>query len=67
MAIERAIHFLMFIFILIGLWGVSAYICIAYLVPSSGLLGYAVMLLVWGAILAAMYLVFKFQDFAWWE
>lgn len=67
MVIERALHFLMFIFILVGLWGVSAYICITYLAASNMLLGYAVMLLVWGVILAVMYLVFKSQDLAWWD
>jgi hypothetical protein len=57
----------MFIFILVGLWGISAYVCINFLTESNLLLAYAVMLLSWGVILAIMYLVFKYQDWAWWD
>lgn len=67
MVVEKAIHFIMFIFILIGLWGITAYLCVTYLAESNMLLGYAVMLLTWGIILAVMYLVFKQQELEWWS
>ena len=65
MAVERAIHFVMFSLILMGLCGVSAWTSYAY-VPND-LLKIASIALSWGVILLILYLGFKHLDWDWWS
>ncbi|MFZ0965248.1 MAG: hypothetical protein WAN82_01305, partial [Candidatus Bathyarchaeia archaeon] len=65
LAVERAIHFVMFSLILMGLCGVSAWTSYAY-VPND-LLKIASIALSWGVILLILYLGFKKLNWDWWS
>ncbi|MDH5793954.1 MAG: hypothetical protein OEZ18_05285 [Candidatus Bathyarchaeota archaeon] len=65
MTVERAIHFVMFSLILMGLCGVSAWTSYAY-VPND-LLKIASIALSWGVILLILYLGFKKLNWDWWS
>jgi hypothetical protein len=65
LTVERAIHFVMFSLILMGLCGVSAWISYAY-VPND-LLKIASIALSWGVILLILYLGFKKLNWDWWS
>lgn len=66
MTTERAIHFAIFIFALIGLCSVSAWVSYTYL-SSSLILQIAGIALSWGAILLVLYVGFKKLDWDWWS
>jgi hypothetical protein len=62
---ERAIHIAIFIFILIGLCSLSAWISYVYLkdlVPQV-----AAIALSWGVTLLVLYVGFKALDWDWWS
>ncbi len=61
MTVERAIHFAMFIFLLVGLCGISAWVSWSYL-NDSLVLEVAVIALSWGVILSILYLGFRHVD-----
>ena len=63
--VERAIHFTMFILLLVGLFGVSAWA--SYMYISDYLLKLASIALSWGITLVALYVVFGKLDWSWWH
>ena len=65
MAAERAIQFAMFILILVGLCGMSAWASYSYL-SDNLILETASIALSWGVVLLILYLGFKKLDWNWW-
>jgi len=63
---ERAIHFAMFILILVGLCGISAWASYSYL-SGNLILEVAGIALSWGVILLILYLGFKKMYWGWWS
>jgi len=63
---ERAIHFAMFILLLVGLCGISAWASYTYL-SDNLILEVAGIALSWGVILLILYLGFKKLDWNWWS
>ncbi len=69
MTAERVIHLAMFVLLLFGLCGMSAwasYIYI-YLDQANPLLAVAAMALSWGLVLSVLYLAFRQLDWDWWS
>ncbi|NWF87655.1 hypothetical protein HXY32_07620 [Candidatus Bathyarchaeota archaeon] len=66
MTAERAIHVAMFILILVGLCGISAWASHTYL-NDNLILEVAGIALSWGVILLILYLSFKKLDWSWWS
>ena len=66
MAAERAIQFAMFILLLIGLCGISAWASYSYL-SETLILEVAGIALSWGVILLVLYLGFKKLNWDWWS
>jgi glycerol uptake facilitator-like aquaporin len=66
LAAERAIHFAMFILILIGLGAVSAWASYTYL-NDTLILEIAGIALSWGVALLVLYVGFKKLDWDWWS
>jgi hypothetical protein len=62
---ERVIHASIFILLLVGLTVLSAWISYIYL-KYNFILVFAGVMLSWGVILLAMYLIFKKLGWAWW-
>jgi hypothetical protein len=62
---ERAIHFIMFVLLVIGLFGVSAWAGCRYV--SDYLLKLASIALSWGIILMVLYVIFERLDWNWWH
>ncbi|MGA3191205.1 MAG: hypothetical protein ABSD73_01675 [Candidatus Bathyarchaeia archaeon] len=65
MTAERAIHFAIFTFLLIGLGSVSAWACYTYLLEL--ILKIAVIALSWGTILLVFYVGFGKLGWDWWS
>jgi len=63
---ERAIQFAMFILILVGLCGLSAWASYTYL-SENVILETAAIALSWGVILLILYIGFKKLDWEWWR
>jgi len=63
---ERAIQFAMFILILVGLCGLSAWASYTYL-SENVILEAAAIALSWGVILLILYIGFKKLDWEWWR
>jgi hypothetical protein len=61
---ERAIHVAIFIFLLIGLCSLSAWISYAYL--KELVLQIAAIALSWGVTLLVLYVGFKALNWEWW-
>lgn len=66
MTAERAIHLAMFILLLAGLCGVSAWAIYSYL-SDTPILEVAGIALSWGIILSILYLAFRKMDWDWWS
>jgi TRAP-type C4-dicarboxylate transport system permease small subunit len=66
MTAERAIQFAMFILILVGLCGLSAWASYTYL-SENVILEAAAIALSWGVILLILYIGFKKLDWEWWR
>jgi hypothetical protein len=64
--VERAIHFAIFVLLLVGLCGISAWTSYASL-KDTPILEIAVIALSWGVILVILYLGFKKLDWDWWS
>ena len=62
---ERAIHFAIFVFLLIGLSSLSAWVSYTYL-QSTLILEIAGMALSWGTILLVLYVSFLKLHWDWW-
>jgi hypothetical protein len=62
---ERAIHFTMFILLVIGFFGVSVWAGYRYV--SDYLLILASIALSWGIILVILYVIFEKLDWSWWH
>ncbi|MBE0520447.1 hypothetical protein IBX35_05345 [Candidatus Bathyarchaeota archaeon] len=66
MTVERAIHFAMFVLILVGLCAVSAWASYTYL-SHNLVLEVACLALSWGVILSILYVGFRQLDWDWWS
>jgi hypothetical protein len=66
MTVERAIHFAMFILLLVGLCGISAWASFSYL-SDNLILEVASLALSWGVILSILYLGFRQLEWEWWS
>jgi hypothetical protein len=66
LAAEPAIHFAIFTLLLIGLGGVSAWACYAYL-SGTLVLEVAGIALSWGVILLVLYVSFGSLGWNWWS
>ncbi|MCK4439739.1 hypothetical protein KAU85_02020 [Candidatus Bathyarchaeota archaeon] len=66
MTAERAIHVAMFVLMLVGLCGISAWASYSYL-SDNLILEVAGIALSWGVILSVLYLVFRQLDWNWWS
>ncbi len=67
MTTERAIHVLIFVLLLFGLWIVSAWVSYTYLINENLILAIAGIPLSWGIILLLLYVAFKRLDWKWWS
>jgi hypothetical protein len=65
LGVEKAIHVVTFLFLLIGLCGMSAWAAVTYV--DNDLLKGATIVLSWGVILLALYLGFRTLDWDWWS
>ncbi len=65
MTAERAIHFIMFILILVGICGISAWASYTYI--YNDLLKIAAIALSWGVTLLILYVCFKKLNWDWWS
>jgi hypothetical protein len=63
---ERAIHFAIFVFLLIGLSSLSAWVSYTYL-QNTLILEIAGMALSWGTILLVLYVSFSRAHWNWWS
>jgi len=63
---ERAIHFAIFVFLLIGLSSLSAWVSYTYL-QNTLILEIAGMALSWGTILLILYVAFSVAHWDWWS
>ncbi|NIQ04442.1 MAG: hypothetical protein GWO20_01540 [Candidatus Korarchaeota archaeon] len=68
MTVERLIHFAMFILLLVGLCGISAWAGYVYIYrpENNVILTIASAALSWGVILSVLYLGFKKLGWDWW-
>ena len=66
MTVERAIHFAMFVLILVGLCAISAWASYSYL-SENLILEVASIALSWGVILSILYVGFRQLDWDWWS
>ena len=64
MTIKSAIYFFVFVFILVGVYGITAWIALTTIETP---LSYAVIAFLWGITLAILYLAFDKADWDWWE
>jgi uncharacterized protein (DUF486 family) len=64
---EKAIHVAMFVLLLVGLGGFSAWASYRYLSDVNTILEIAGIALSWGVILLVLYLSFKKLDWDWWS
>jgi len=63
---EKAIHFSIFVLLLVGLCGISAWASHTYL-SANLILEAASIALSWGVILLILYLGFKKLEWDWWS
>lgn len=66
MGTERAIHFAMFLFLLVGICAVSAWASYTYL-SDNLILEVAGIALSWGVTLLILYVGFEKLDWNWWS
>ena len=66
MTTEKAIHFVIFVFMLIGLSSLSAWVAYTYL-QGNLILEIAGMALSWGTILLVLYASFSRAGWGWWS
>jgi len=66
MTAERAIYFAMFLLLLVGLCGISAWASFNYL-RDNIILEVASIALSWGVILSILFLGFRQLDWIWWS
>lgn len=64
MPVKNAIYFFIFIFILVGAYGIMAWVALDQL---DAPLSYAVIAFLWGITLAILYLAFDKAGWDWWE
>ncbi len=64
MPVKNAIYFFIFIFILVGVYGIMAWVALDQL---DAPLSYAVIAFLWGITLAILYLAFDKAGWDWWE
>ena len=64
LTMKDTIYFFVFIFILIGVYGITAWIALNQLTAP---LNYAVIAFLWGITLAILYLAFEKAGWDWWE
>lgn len=66
MTAQRAIHLAIFVFLLVGLCAVAAWISYAYLAGTL-ILQVAALALSWGMILLVLYVGFEKANWDWWS
>ena len=66
MTAERAIHLAMFVLLLVGLCGITAWAIYIYL-SDTAILKLAGIALSWGIILSILYLAFRKMEWDWWS
>ncbi len=64
MTVKSAIYFFVFVFILVGVFGITAWVALNQVNPP---LSYAVIAFLWGITLAILYLAFDKSGWDWWE
>jgi len=64
LTVKTAIYFFVFVFILVGVFGISAWVALQNIESP---LSYAVIAFLWGITLAILYLAFEKADWDWWE
>jgi len=64
LTVRSAIYFFVFAFILIGVFGITAWVTLDQL---DAPLSFAVIAFVWGITLALLYLAFDKANWNWWE
>jgi len=69
LTVERAIHFAMFVLMLVGLCAISAWASYTYIYLEGNNVALAVagIALSWGVILSIIYLGFRQLDWDWWS
>jgi len=67
MTAERAIHLLIFVLLLMGLWTVSAWASCTYFINGNIVFAIAGIPLSWGVILLVLYVAFKRLNWDWWS
>ena len=65
MIVKKAIYFCAFIFILVGLFGITAWVALDQL--QGTVLSYAAIAFVWGVTLVVLYVAFDRAGWDWWE
>jgi hypothetical protein len=64
LAMKNAIYFFIFVFILVGVFGITAWVALDQL--EGTILSYAVIAFIWGITLAILYLIFDKAGWDWW-
>ena len=64
MSVKNAIYFFVFVFILVGAFGISAWVALDQLKGTP--LSYAAIAFIWGITLAVLYLAFDKAGWDWW-
>jgi uncharacterized membrane protein len=62
-SVKNTIYFFVFVFILIGVYGITTWVALDQLTPP---LSYAVIAFLWGITLAILYLAFDKAGWDWW-
>jgi hypothetical protein len=63
--VKNAIYFFAFIFILVGVFGITAWVALDQL--QGTVLSYAAIVLLWGITLVVLYVAFDKAGWDWWE
>jgi glycerol uptake facilitator-like aquaporin len=64
LSVKNAIYFFVFVFILVGVFGISAWVALDQLKGTP--LSYAAIAFIWGIALAVLYLAFDKAGWDWW-
>jgi len=64
LTVKNAIYFFVFVFILVGVYGITAWTALN---TVGAPLSYAVIAFLWGITLAILYVAFDKAEWDWWE
>ena len=65
MIVKKVIYFCAFVFILVGLFGIIAWVALDQL--QGTVLSYAAIAFIWGLTLVVLYVAFDRAGWDWWE